>query len=99
MRAETARGAFVTVLKTGAQQAGALFVIQHTKGGEVHLFGPAPQSILSAQTAEREFEQIFCGEDEVQINEYLKKQENFDPDLWIIETQGGSGEISLILVP
>ena len=91
MRQETARGAFVTVAKKGAQQAGALFVIHNHLNGTYDLYGPAPQSFLEDTQGDRQFERVLNGCGQPDLDAYLEKQKNFDPDLWIIETESGTG--------
>ncbi len=99
MRKETARGAFVTVVKQGAQQAGAAFVIHNHLNGMFDLYGPAPQVFFDDTTeVDRAFEQVFLQVDQQEIDQYMTKQFTFDPDLWLIETESGSGEITLDLV-
>ncbi|MEM7068249.1 MAG: DUF1491 family protein [Pseudomonadota bacterium] len=95
MRLETARNAYVTVLKKGAQQAGALFVVRIRSDQLLDLYGPAPQSFFDDEEPDRLFECLFEGISQAEADQYLEKQQKFDPDLWIIETEAGSGEISL----
>ena len=96
MRLETARGAYVSVLKSGAQQAGALFIIENHLNGYLNLYSPAPQALLEEpDNDDRKFECVFENASQEDIDIYLEKQKNFDPDLWIIETESGSGEVSL----
>lgn len=96
MRTESARGAYVSVLKSGAQQAGALFIVQNHLNGMLSLFAPAPQALMDEPDGDdRKFECVLLNVNQQTIDEYLEKQKNFDPDLWIIESESGSGEISL----
>lgn len=98
MRAESARGAYVSVLKSGAQQAGALFIIQNHLNGMLNLYAPAPQALMDdTGDDDRKFECVLDNVSQQDIDNYLEKQKKFDPDLWIIETESGSGEISLSL--
>ena len=94
-RLESQRGAFVTAVKTGAQEAGAIFVIQNHLDGTASLHGPAPQSFLEDDQVGRKFEQVMDRQPTSEIDAYLEKQKNFDPDLWIIETESGDGELCL----
>ena len=98
MRQETARGAFVTVAKKGAQQAGALFVIHNHLNGTLDLYGPAPQSLFDDNVSDRQFEKVLTGVSQSELDVYMEKQKNFDPDLWIIETESGTGNPSLELM-
>lgn len=96
MRTESARGAYVSVLKSGAQQAGALFIVQNHLNGMLSLFAPAPQALMDEPDGDdRKFECVLLNVNQQTIDEYLEKQKNFDPDLWIIESESGSDEISL----
>jgi len=99
MRTESARGAYVSVLKSGAQQAGALFIVQNHLNGMLSLYAPAPQALMDEPDGDdRKFECVLLNVNQETIDEYLEKQKNFDPDLWIIESESGSGEISLSIV-
>lgn len=98
MRLETNRGAFVTVARKGAQQAGAMFVVELHHDGSFDVFGPAPQSFLDEELSERRFERVLEKVSGETKDNYLERQINFDPDLWIVETESGSGDISLTLV-
>ena len=96
MRNETARGAYVSVVKSGAQQAGALFVIQNHLNGNLNLYAPAPQALIEEPDGDdRKFECVLDNVSQDAVDAYLEKQKNFDPDLWIIETESGSDPISL----
>ena len=94
---ETNRGAFVTAVRTGAQQAGAIFVVHNHLDGTCTLYGPAPQAMLEENHSGRRFEVVLQNKPADEIDRYMEKQINFDPDLWLIETESGSGEPSLDL--
>ena len=95
MRREAERGAYVTVVRKGAQEAGALFVIHNRSNGHCDLYGPAPQSYFGDEDVDRLFEQLLVSAELSDIDTYLEKQQRFDPDLWVIETESGSGSLSL----
>lgn len=92
---ETQRGAFVTAVRTGAQQAGAIFVIHNHLDGTASLYGPAPQSIFDEPVSGRQFEKVLENQSMDAIDVYMEKQIAFDPDLWLLETESGTGEPSL----
>ena len=94
MRLERERGAFVSVVKSGSQEAGALFVIQNHLNGTLDLHAPAPQSI-TGEIDERKFECVLEKVDQSEIDAYLERQIKFDPDLWVIETESGAGDLKL----
>ena len=95
MKQETQRGAYVTAAKTGAQQAGAVFVVQNHLDGTASLFGPAPQAMFIETETGRLFEKVLTAVPMSEIDAYIGKQTAFDPDLWVIETESGEGEPSL----
>ena len=95
MKQEAQRGAFVTAAKTGAQQAGAVFVVHNHLDGTASLLGPAPQAMFVESDTGRLFELILDTVPMQKIDEYMEKQLAFDPDLWIIETESGEGAPSL----
>lgn len=94
---ESKRGAFVTAVKTGAQQAGAIFVVHNHLDGTASLYGPAPQAIFDEPQSGRQFEKVLERSVTIDVDAYLEKQIAFDPDLWIIETESGEGDPSLDL--
>lgn len=99
MRRETERGAYVSVVNSGAQQAGAIFVIHNHLDNFVSLYAPAPQAVAVIEDDDdRSFEMIFERESQDVIDAYLEKQKKFDPDLWIIETESASGVPSLRII-
>ena len=98
MRTETERGAYVSTIKKGAQQAGAIFIMHNHLNGTFSLYGPAPQSMyMDALDDDRRFERVLENVEESVLDTYLEKQKNFDPDLWVIETESGKGEPTIKL--
>lgn len=95
VRREASRGAFVTVQKKGAVEAGAIYVIENRLDGAFFLHGPAPQSMIDEEIDDRLFETIRSGTSEDDIEAYLAKQKSFDPDIWIIETECRQGPPSI----
>lgn len=99
MLKETARGAYVSVVKSGAQQAGAIFIIQNQLNGLFNLYSPAPQSLIEIEDDDdRMFECVLKDVGQEQVDTYLQKQQNFDPDIWVIETESGVGSVSVNMI-
>ena len=94
MRLETQRGAFVAAVKTGAQEAGAIFIVHNHLNGTVSIYAPAPQT-LASDDGGRRFEKTQDCIPQMDADKYLESQIKFDPDLWIIETESGTGEPEL----
>ena len=101
-RAEAA-GAFAMVVRKGAAEAGAIFVIVNDLQGGLQLHAPAPQTDYSLEhRPERRFECILGGgggegggdgaattSDDIAAK--LEREKSFDPDIWIVEIEDKQG--------
>ena len=97
-RTEMQRNAYVSILKKGAEQAGAIFVLHNHLDGTLTLYAPAPQSFMSEiEGDDRHFECVLSKVTQEEVDDYLARQMKFDPDLWVIETESGDGNPSLKL--
>jgi hypothetical protein len=86
-----ASGGFAAVVKRGATEAGAAFVLARGRFGEVFLFGPAPQtSYDSAKPDDRFFSPLGEGEDAEALDKRIEREQRFDSDIWVIEIEAGS---------
>ena len=87
-------GAFAIVRRRGAEEAGAIFVKIDRLDGTAVLFGPAPQSAFDeSRPNERRFTAYF-GEKSVtegEVEARLKRELEFDPDLWIVAVEDRAG--------
>jgi hypothetical protein len=84
-----AAGGFAAVLKRGATEAGAIFVVTRNRLGEATLYGPAPQaSYDTGKPQDRRFQLVVKDSGEA-IEARLSKEERFDPDLWVVELETG----------
>ena len=78
-------GGFAAVVKRGAAEAGAVFVLSRGRMGEVALYGPAPQtSYDSAKPDERFFTLLGVGDDGAAFDARLEREKKFDPDIWVV---------------
>lgn len=83
-------GGFAAVIKRGATEAGAVFVLTRGRMGEASLFGPAPQtSYDSAKPDERFFVAVGEGSELDALEARLEKERRFDPDIWVVEIEAG----------
>ena len=86
------KGAVATVARRGAEEAGAIFVIVERLDGTADLYGPAPQSSFAeARPSDRRFERIMEREALEAVTARLKRESNFDPDLWIVAVEDRDG--------
>jgi len=85
--------AVAVLRRRGAAEAGAIFVKVDRLDGRAALFGPAPQS----ETGERGVERMWARThredwiDPIDVEERLRKEIAFDPDLWIVEVEDRAG--------
>ncbi|OQM75203.1 DUF1491 family protein [Manganibacter manganicus] len=83
-------GGFAAIMRRGAAEAGAIFILSRTRLGEVMLFGPAPQvDYDTARPDERFFTPLSADEDMAAIEARLAKETRFDPDIWVVEIEIG----------
>lgn len=80
------------VVKRGHDEAGAIFIEIDRLDGTLDLYGPAPAGLAEIE-AQRFWVACFGGEakDEQAVNAYLARQEEFDPDLWVIAVEDKQG--------
>ena len=87
-------GAFAVLRRRGAAEAGAIFVKVDLRDGQCMLFGPAPQSETGADGRDRLWQPMHESEtlDTIAAEERLRREINFDPDLWIVEVENSGGK-------
>lgn len=86
-------GVFGAVRRRGAEEAGAVFVKLALLDGSALLFAPAPQSLYDET---RPADRVFVATTpapiaEAAIEEKLRKEINFDSDVWIVEVEDRAG--------
>lgn len=83
-------GGFGAVVRRGATEAGAIFLISRSRMGELSLFGPAPQAGYDdARPSERLFVQLLSAGTQEDIDAKLEREMRFDPDFWVVELEVG----------
>lgn len=87
LRRATTEGAFATVVRKGAREAGAIFILLNTQNGSVSLYAPAPQFSYQEQVTDRLFEPVLENVEEALANERLSSEARFDQDIWIVEIE------------
>jgi hypothetical protein len=93
LRRCAAEGAYATLRKRGAAEAGAIFVKIDRLDGTCALYGPAPQTELAEAGIDRVWQRLhkdktITGAD---AEEKLRREMKFDPDLWIVEVDDRAG--------
>ena len=99
MRRAQVEGAFAAVVKRGAEEAGAVFIIVNRLDGTATLYGPAPQAAFDeASPTDRLFSIVLGRQGPVapaDIEARLQKEKGFDPDIWIVEVEDRAGRAFL----
>ncbi|MDA7947691.1 MAG: DUF1491 family protein [Hyphomicrobiaceae bacterium] len=85
-------GAPAVVFRRGQADGGAIYIKVNTLDGKVCVFGPAPAGLEDAGS-----DRIFSrcpgadGVSEAEADAYLRRQMEFDPDIWIVEVEDREG--------
>jgi hypothetical protein len=86
-----AQGSFCTVVKKGASDAGAIFLIVNRLDGAFHVFGPAPGPAYDDSGDRRFIEELSYPATEQNVLDLLERRKKFDSDLWIVEIEDRNG--------
>ncbi|MEE2952418.1 MAG: DUF1491 family protein [Pseudomonadota bacterium] len=78
-------GGFAAVGRKGADAAGAIFILNRDRLGEVTFFTPAIQSLVEDGSTRLFMREAAC--DEAEIDARLQREARFDPDFWIVEIE------------
>ena len=85
----------VVIVRKGAPEAGSIFIAIRAAGDQVWLMGP-PVGPLLDDAGERRFELRFDGAaTQQQVDEYVRRQAEYDPDIWVIEVEDREGRAFL----
>jgi hypothetical protein len=92
LRVRSASGVSAMVVRHGDDDAGAVFVKVATLDGRAQLYGPAPSG-FEPTGADRSWVPHLAKPTttEADVDAYLERQSEFDPDLWIIEVEDRQG--------
>lgn len=88
-------GAQAVLGRRGAAEAGAIFILLDTLDGAARLYGPAPQSEVGDDGRERLFAPLKLSPDDTMpaARERLRREADFDPDLWLVEVDDRDGRV------
>lgn len=91
-------GGFAAVVRKGATEAGAIFVVTRDRLGQSSLYGPAAQASYGEERpSERQFTCMIADGEESAVEARLAKEMRFDPDVWIVELEPGSTGVADLL--
>ena len=83
--------------RRGSAEAGAIFLKVDRLDHRASLFGPAPQSLVADAAGERLFAPIAVDAPPFEVEERIRRELTFDPDLWLIEIEDREGRHFLTL--
>lgn len=84
-------GGFAAVMRRGAAEAGAVFIVIRNRFGEAALYGPAAQSAYGeGKPADRQFTLVGEKLDDEALDARLTKEQRFDSDIWVVEIEPGA---------
>ena len=88
-------GAFAAIVRRGDETSGTIFIKINTLGQEISLLGPAMPS-LDDIAPQRRWELRHKTGDEADIDLYLMREAERDPDMWVVEIEDRSGKHHLL---
>lgn len=92
LRTCAASGAHAVVVRHGDDDAGAIYIKVSRLDGTAMAFGPAPAGWDGAATDRRWIALTGATQHpERDVDEMLRRESEFDPDVWIVEVEDKSG--------
>ena len=88
-------GLYGAVLRKGAEEAGAVYVIVDHRDGTCHLFGPAPGASHDEAGERRWVAAASPPRGPPDAAALLERRTRFDPDIWIVEIEDPKGTAGL----
>src|SRR5690606_19994508 len=86
------RDAPAVIVRRGAEEAGAIFIVVDRLDGTADLYQPAPQSAFETDgPGERLFERRLERAEAADIDAVLDREAGFDPDIWVVAVEDRQG--------
>jgi hypothetical protein len=93
-----AQGLFGAVIRKGAEEAGAVFVIVNHLDGSFHLLGPAPGPSIDEAGDRRWILEAVPPAGQAEIDAILDKRRRVDSDIWVVEIEDRTGLAGLEVI-
>ncbi len=88
-------GGFAAIVRRGDDASGTIFIKVNTLGGAISLLGPAMPN-LDDIMPQRRWELRQRADEEADIDRYLAREAERDPDMWVVEIEDRSGKDHLL---
>lgn len=100
IRRSFVEGAAAVVVRRGAAEAGAIFVVVDRLDDTADLYGPAPQTAFTEtdRPIDRLFQRLIAGGSMAAIDARLERETRFDPDLWVVTIEDREGRCFLDVI-
>jgi len=80
------------VMRRGAEEAGAIFIVVDRLDGRFDLYGPAPQALFDDErSGDRVFQKLIDAGENGDIAARLARETKFDSDLWVVAVEDRAG--------
>jgi hypothetical protein len=98
-------GGFAAVMRKGAAEAGAVFLVFRGRDGLCRLVGPAPQTGYGPEAgsgaaadggAGRRFSVVAEGLDDEALEKRIEREARFDSDVWFVELDTATPAADLV---
>jgi hypothetical protein len=95
LRRSFVNGLYGAVLRKGAAEAGAVYVVINHLDGTVKVLGPPPGSAID-EAGERIWSEVVPPvTSAAAVTPFIEKLTKFDPDIWVVEVEDRSGSAGL----
>ena len=85
------RGNYGAILRIGAPEAGAVYVVINRLDGTANIFGPAPGPAYDEKGDRRWALATPAAIPAADVPAFVSKQARVDPDIWVIELEDREG--------
>lgn len=95
LRRAFVHGLYGAVLRKGAAEAGAIYVVINRLDGTVKVLGPPPGSAID-EAGERLWSEVVPPvTSAVELAVFIARIAKFDPDIWVVEVEDRNGTAGL----
>jgi hypothetical protein len=93
-----AQGLYGAVLRKGAAEAGAVYVVINRLDGTVKVLGPPPGSAID-EAGDRLWTEVIPPVTSVpEVALFIARLVKFDPDIWVVEVEDRTGTAGLTVL-